>query len=131
MKAGNILRVVRPTDNLEQAAGMYRQGLNYEILAAYTDHDGFDGYILGHPNQPYHLAFTAKRGHKAGKAPNEDSLLVFYLPDKGEWSETCAQLLEAGFEEVDSFNPYWSQNGRTFEDVDGYRVVLQNVAWEL
>jgi len=26
-------------------------------------------------------------------------------------------------------NPYWKRNGRTFEDVDGYRVVLQNGTW--
>ena len=27
-------------------------------------------------------------------------------------------------------NPYWEIRGRTFEDLDGYRVVLQNSAWE-
>jgi len=25
--------------------------------------------------------------------------------------------------------PYWDAHGRTFEDLDGYRVVLQNAAW--
>jgi YycE-like protein len=30
---------------------------------------------------------------------------------------------------VKSFNPYWDGNGCTFEDPDGYRVVLQNAAW--
>ena len=24
---------------------------------------------------------------------------------------------------------YWDRCGRTFEDLDGYRVVLQNAAW--
>jgi hypothetical protein len=31
---------------------------------------------------------------------------------------------------VQSFNPYWDQHGKTFEDPDGYRVVLQNAAWD-
>jgi hypothetical protein len=30
---------------------------------------------------------------------------------------------------VPSANPYWDRKGRTFEDVDGYRVVLQNDVW--
>ena len=33
-----------------------------------------------------------------------------------------------GFAAVKSFNPYWDQCGKTFEDPDGYRVVLANMA---
>lgn len=29
-----------------------------------------------------------------------------------------------------SFNSYWDRVGVTFEDPDGYRVVLQRDAWE-
>lgn len=38
-------------------------------------------------------------------------------------------MLDAGFEEVKSFNPYWAKTGRTFEDKDRYRVVIQRAAW--
>ena len=38
-------------------------------------------------------------------------------------------MAAAGFREVESFNPYWAAKGRTFEDPDGYRTVLQNAAW--
>jgi hypothetical protein len=38
-------------------------------------------------------------------------------------------LINAGFKSVISFNPYWDANGRTFEDHDGYRLVLQNAEW--
>jgi len=38
-------------------------------------------------------------------------------------------MIEAGFREVSSFNPYWARQGRTFEDADGYRVVLQRASW--
>ena len=34
-----------------------------------------------------------------------------------------------GCEPVEAFNPYWDKRGRTFEDPDGYRVVLQNARW--
>ena len=38
-------------------------------------------------------------------------------------------MTKSGFKNVQSYNPYWEDNGRTFEDVDGYRVVLQNKEW--
>jgi len=38
-------------------------------------------------------------------------------------------MVEAGFNVVNSLNPYWDVNGRTFVDPDGYRVVIQNKAW--
>ena len=41
------------------------------------------------------------------------------------------RLVENGFGRVKSFNPYWDVSGRTFEDADGYRLVLQNAAWSV
>jgi hypothetical protein len=35
----------------------------------------------------------------------------------------------AGFQTVGSFNPYWNTRGRTYQDADGYRVVLQQAVW--
>lgn len=46
-----------------------------------------------------------------------------------ERAAACARMLDAGFREVESFNPYWQRHGRTFEDPDGYRTVLQNAGW--
>ncbi|MGB5102475.1 MAG: hypothetical protein WBO04_04040 [Steroidobacteraceae bacterium] len=40
-----------------------------------------------------------------------------------------AAMYAAGFVAVQPYNPYWSRLGRTFEDPDGYRVVLQNAGW--
>ena len=129
MKPGWSIRVARPTDNLAAIAEMYGKGLGFAVLAEFKDHRGFDGVILGHPGQLYHIEFTPQRGHKVGKAPTQDHLLVFYVPNKDEWEAGCAQMISAGFCEVSSYNPYWDLHGRTFEDTDGYRVVLQNAAW--
>ena len=126
----HILRIARPTDTLQALAEMYIQGLGLQIIGSFEGHDGFDGIILGHPESPYHLEFTQKAGHSAGKAPTQDNLLVFYLPDTQEWQASCTQMEAAGFVSVNSFNPYWDRHGRTFEDLDGYRVVLQNGFWD-
>ena len=123
------LRIARPTDNLSAVVAFYRDGLGFEVLYEFADHDGFDGVMIGHAGAAYHLEFTRKAGHTAGCAPTEDNLLVFYLPDEAEWQAAVARLEQAGYPPVAAFNPYWDKKGKTFEDPDGYRVVLQNAAW--
>jgi len=86
--------------------------------------------LLGNNGLQYHFEFTHHHGHVVGKAPTQDNLLVFYLPDRKDWQAACIQMESAGFIPVQSYNPYWDKDGRTFEDVDGYRVVLENSAWE-
>jgi len=126
---GAHVRFARPTDDLRAVIRFYRDGLGFEVVASFHDHDGFDGVMLGHPGAGYHLEFTRKRGHRAGRCPTEDNLLVFYLPHASEWSAAVARLEVAGHAAVKAFNPYWDRNGKTFEDPDGYRVVLQNASW--
>ena len=124
-----ILRVARPTNDLEMLLHFYGEGLGFEILGRFSDHDGFDGVMLGHRNAPWHLEFTRAHGHTAPRAPSEDHLLVFYLPDRTEWEAGVRRMNAAGYMPIASFNPYWDRTGATFEDADGYRVVLQNAAW--
>lgn len=123
------LRVARPTDNLEALLRFYEQGLGFAVLYRFEDHDGFDGVMLGQSGAPYHLEFTTKRGHAVGRAPTPDNLLVFYLPEAERWNAAVKRLEAAGFAPVPSFNPYWDRDGVTFEDPDGYRIVLQKAAW--
>jgi catechol 2,3-dioxygenase-like lactoylglutathione lyase family enzyme len=125
-----ILRVARPTDNLPALLRFYCDGLGLQVLASFTAHNGFDGLLLGHPQAPYHFEFTHQQGHHVGRAPTPDNLVVLYLPDAAKWLAAVAQM-RAGFAPVPSYNPYWDQQGLTFEDPDGYRVVLQQAAWSL
>ncbi len=123
------LRVARPTDDLDAVVRFYRDGLGLDVLCEFRDHDGFDGVMLGQKGAGYHLEFTRKQGHRAGEAPTEDNLLVFYLPDRAEWQRAIDPLMQHGYQPVPAFNPYWDRHGKTFADPDGYRVVLQNTAW--
>lgn len=123
------LRVARPTDDLDAVVRFYRDGLGFSVLGDFRDHEGFDGVMLGHPGSAYHLEFTRKAGHRVGKAPTEDNLLVFYLPDRAEWERAVARLEAHGHQPVPAFNPYWDRRGKTFADPDSYRVVIQNAPW--
>jgi catechol 2,3-dioxygenase-like lactoylglutathione lyase family enzyme len=130
MNGNPTLRVARPSDNLDDVVRFYRDGLGLSVLFRFEDHDGFDGVMLGREGAPYHFEFTRAHGHIAGRAPTQDNLLVFYLPELAEWQAAVEQMAKAGFEPVAAFNPYWDRAGLTFEDPDGYRIVLQRAAWE-
>ena len=125
MKVNATLRIARPTDHLEETVCFYTEGLGLARLGSFEDHDGFDGVMLGVPGAAYHLELTRKRGHIAGPAPTQDNLLVFYIPEADAWQVAVEQMGVAGFAPVPAFNPYWDRDGATFEDPDGYRVVLQ------
>ncbi len=130
MLQGKILRVARPTNRLDQVVRFYTEGLGLQILYRFENHDGFDGVMVGMPGEAYHFEFTHHRGHSVGRAPTQDNLIVFYLPEQLEWQQTIERMNAAGYKSVKSYNPYWDNKGVTFEDPDGYRVVLQNDSWD-
>ena len=129
MKPQTLLRIARPTNDLDAMMVFYRDGLGLSELYRFENHDGFDGVMLGRPGESYHLEFTRAHGHDAGRAPGKDNLLVFYLPDRADWEAAVLRMRQHGFSPVRSFNPFWDMHGVTFEDCDGYRVVLQNTDW--
>jgi hypothetical protein len=126
------LRIARPTPSIPAILPFYIDGLGFHIIGSFSQHAGFDGVMLGHSNLPYHLEFTTQEGHNPGRAPTKDNLLVFYLPEKDEWMSAVRRMEKMGFPVVKSWNPYWDAEGmgRTFEDADGWRVVLWNGSWE-
>lgn len=123
------LRVARPSRDLAAATRFYTHGLGLEVLASFVDHAGIDGVILGHRAWPHHLEFTRRQDEPLTPHPTDEDLLVFYLPDRSEWNTVVRRLRECGARPVGSSNPYWEERGLTFEDPDGYRIVLQNAAW--
>ena len=124
------LRVARATDHLEEIVCFYRDGLGFEVVGEFHDHTGFDGVMMGHAGLQYHFELTRERGVTAGRAPNADSLLVFYLPEEAAWESAVERMETAGYAAVRSHNPYWDWCGKTYEDADGYRVVLCQNGWE-
>ena len=124
-----ILRVARPVSDLDRSVAMYCSGLGFSVVGGFRGHRGFDGAMLGEPGSQVHFEFVVCRDHPLKPSPTREDLLVLYLPERSEWLDRCSAVLAAGFAEVEPFNPYWSERGRTFADPDGYCVVLQNEAW--
>src|ERR1700754_2449513 len=105
-----VLRVARPSDDIDALLPFYRDGLGLTVLYRFEDHDGFDGVMLGHERAPYHFEFTHARGHTAGRAPTPDNLLLFYFPDEADWRSAVEAMRAAGFHPVPAFNPYWDRD---------------------
>ena len=112
------LRIARPTDNLAAVVAFYRDGLGFEVLGEFRDHDGFDGVMLGRQGAAYHLELTVGAGHRAGRAPTADNLLVFTCPTRRngkppstEWSvrvtRRSRRSIRIGFDLVARLRSRW------------------------
>jgi catechol 2,3-dioxygenase-like lactoylglutathione lyase family enzyme len=114
------VRVARQTERLEEVVAFYRDGIGLSELGRFRDHDGYDGVFLELPGTGTHLELTAGGGH-GPPAPHPETLLVLYLGDEAAVEAVATRL---GAEPVPPANPYWADHGLTFEDPDGFRVVL-------
>jgi catechol 2,3-dioxygenase-like lactoylglutathione lyase family enzyme len=120
------LRVARHTERLDEVVGFYRDGIGLTEIGGFRDHDGYDGVFLAVPGTAAHLELTAGGGHGA-PAPHPESLLVLYLGDDEAVQTVAARL---GVDPIPPANPYWAEHGVTFQDPDGFRVVLVPERWE-
>jgi catechol 2,3-dioxygenase-like lactoylglutathione lyase family enzyme len=114
------LRVARHTERLAEVVAFYRDGLGLTEIGGFHDHDGYDGVFLELPGTGAHLEFTSGGKH-AAPSPHPESLLVLYLGDESAVQAVADRL---GADAVPPENPYWAEHGQTFEDPDGFRVVL-------
>lgn len=120
------VRVARPTARLSEVVGFYRDGLGLSEIGSFTGHAGYSGVMLGLPGRSYHLEFTEHEEGSPCPAPSKDNLLVFYVPDRDAIGRVAARLKAMGHAPVPPENPYWKEKGLTFEDPEGWRIVLMN-----
>ncbi len=118
------IRIARPTDRLQEVVRFYRDGLGLPVIGSFHGHAGYDGVMLGMPDERCHLEFTHHENGSPCPAPTRDNLLVFCIPDDQQLRALKARLQTMGYESVQPENPYWLEKSWTFEDPDGWRVVL-------
>lgn len=117
------LRIARHTTNLKSLILFYTTFLNLEVLGSFKDHDGYDGVFLGIPSENWHLEFTVSEDLPDHHA-DEDDLMVFYIDSIANYETILKKFKDNGHKEEAAKNPYWNSNGVTFNDPDGYRVVI-------
>jgi ribosomal protein S18 acetylase RimI-like enzyme len=119
------LRVARHTERLAEVVAFYRDGIGLREAGGFRDHAGYDGAFLEVPETGAHLEFTAGGPH-GGPVAHPESLLVLYLGDEDTVRTVAGRL---GAEPVAPANPFWAEHALTFEDPDGFRVVLVPEPW--
>jgi hypothetical protein len=114
----------RPTDQLALIEDFYSGDLRLPVLYRFENHAGYDGVMLGFQGTDYHLEFTS---HVDGSLVRPDPP----QPTRSLLSQRCAmydaveRLAAAGHEPVEAENHLRAAAGAlTFEDSDGWRVVL-------
>lgn len=120
------LRVARHTERLDELVAFYRDGVGLTEIGGFRDHDGYDGVFLELPGTGTHLELTAG-GRNGAPESHPEALLVLYLGDDEAVRTVVARL---GTDPVPPANPYWAAHALTFEDPDGFRIVLVPERWE-
>ena len=123
MKAAQI-RIARPTDQLKELIHFYHQGLGLNIIGSFNDHQGYEGVMLGMPDASVHLEFTQHFNGSPCPAPTRDNLLVFYFDNHHDYLAAVDQLRRINAKEVEPENDYWIDKGISFEDPDGWGIIL-------
>ncbi|QNF32733.1 VOC family protein [Adhaeribacter swui] len=123
------VRIARPTNQLTKVIQFYTEGVGLPQLSSFTDHAGYSDVMVGLPHREYHLEFTQYEAGSPGTAPTKDNLLVFYIPHPIELSSAVERLQNLGYFPVAPENPYWQDKSFTFEDPDGWRVILFRGTW--
>lgn len=119
------IRVARPTDQLTAVVAFYRDALGLPVIGHFENHAGYSGVMLGIADE-FHLEFTQAEGGSPCPAPTKDNLLVLYMEDEKAFREATARMRAHGHDPVEPENPYWKNDSETFEDPDGWRVVIYN-----
>ena len=120
-------RIARPTDNLDALRSFYVDGLGLLDKGTFRDHDGYDGQLFGTEDSSYEIEFTRHRDGSPCPCPSPDNLMVFYV-ENGEEMRAIAQRMQSlGVSPSEPANPYWIGRGLTFEDPDGWRVVVFDI----
>ncbi len=117
------LRIARHTIDLNRMIDFYGRILGLKILGEFKNHQNYGGVFLGHPGAGWHLEFTVS-DHPPIHQPDADDLLVFYAATIDEFTALKEKLIANRVKSVAPVNPYWAKNGITFEDPDGFRIVI-------
>lgn len=124
------LRVARHTDNLEKIEHFYVNILGFERLGGFQNHNNYDGVFIGKAGLDWHFEFTQSET-KAKHVFDEDDVIVLYPETIIAYIELTNRLLNHNIVSITASNPFWNENGKMFQDPDGYRIVISPLKAEI
>ncbi|WP_163410933.1 VOC family protein [Flavobacterium ajazii] len=118
-----ILRVARHTNDLKKIENFYVNILGFEILGGFQNHNNYDGIFIGKPDLDWHFEFTQSLT-KANHIFDEDDIIVLYPKTFFEYDSILKKVADNNISIIPAINPYWNENGKMFQDPDGYRILI-------
>jgi catechol 2,3-dioxygenase-like lactoylglutathione lyase family enzyme len=118
-----FLRVARHTNDLERIENFYVDILGFERLGGFQKHNNYDGVFIGKSGLDWHFEFTQSES-KAKHTFDEEDVIVLYPKTISDYNELENKLIRNNISIITAINPYWNQNGKMFQDPDGYRIVI-------
>lgn len=128
--SSNHLRLARPSRDLDKAEQFWVDGLGLEVLYRKgAEGEGEHALLMvGWPGAAWHLELVGDPTGQTPAAPTQEDLLVLYVGGSID-DDVIRRLEQAGGRRVTARNPYWDRWGITFQDPDGYRLVLSSRDW--
>jgi catechol 2,3-dioxygenase-like lactoylglutathione lyase family enzyme len=117
----------RPTRDMARLLRFYRDLLGLPVLYQFGDEADPGGAMLGLPGASHHIELLAVTDG-ACAPPSKHNIMVLHIPDRAERDAIADRLRAAGHVETRPANPWWNERGITFDDPDGWPVVLSHGA---
>lgn len=118
-----FLRVARHTNDLERIENFYIDILGFERLGGFQNHNNYDGVFIGKSGLDWHFEFT-QSDSKAKHTFDEEDVIVLYPKTISDYNELENKLVRNNISIITAINPFWNENGKMFQDPDGYRIVI-------
>lgn len=118
-----FLRVARHTNDLERIEKFYVDILGFERLGGFQNHNNYDGVFIGKSGLDWHFEFT-QSDSKAKHTFDEEDVIVLYPKTISDYNELENKLVRNNISTIAAINPFWNENGKMFQDPDGYRIVI-------
>lgn len=118
-----FLRVARHTNNLKKIENFYVEILGFQRLGGFQNHNNYNGIFVGKSDLDWHFEFTQSE-EKANHIFDEDDVIVLYPKTIPEYNELINRILRNNISTITAINPFWNENGKMFQDPDGYRIVV-------
>lgn len=125
-----FLRVARHTDDLEKIEQFYVDILGFENLGGFQNHNNYDGIFVGKSGLDWHFEFT-QSNTKAHHTFDEDDVIVLYPKTITDYNNLINKLLKHNISTITAVNPFWNENGKMYQDPDGYRIVISPLKAEI
>jgi catechol 2,3-dioxygenase-like lactoylglutathione lyase family enzyme len=124
-----ILRVARHTEDLQKMQRFYEHILGLAIVGNFSDHDGYDGIMLGIAGQPWHLEFTSTPGDSSthSAVAGEEDFLVFYPTSMDAYQEILDKIAAEKLPTYIPKNPFWQAHAIMIKDPDGFSILISGL----